>query len=123
MTCARLRNAALGVLNDPSMSLNDHGRRKIEMKIQKLKLKKKFSKIFRSEKKSKYFLCLGFVGLKRTSCRSETMCGILILNFNFEKFYLFFKGFPHFNRKYITNEEQWGPGIPLVGKRKQKYAN
>ena len=41
MTCARLRNAALGVLNDPSMSLNDHGRRKIEMKIQKLKLKKK----------------------------------------------------------------------------------
>ena len=79
--------------------------------------------MFRSEKKSKYFLCLGFVCLKRTSCRSETMCGILILNFNFEKFYLFFKSFPHFNRKYLTNEEQWGPGRPLVGKRKQKYAN
>ena len=38
MTCARLRNAASGVLIDPSISLNDHGRRKIKMKIQKLKV-------------------------------------------------------------------------------------
>ena len=33
-----LRNAASGVLNVPSISLDDHRRRKIKMKIQKLKV-------------------------------------------------------------------------------------
>ena len=64
MTCARLRNAALGVLNDPSMSLNDHGRRKIEMKIQKLKLKKKVFENFSKWKKVKIFSMSGICLLK-----------------------------------------------------------
>ena len=50
-----LRNAASGVLNVPSISLDDHRRRKIKMKIQMLKVEvgKKNRKFFEGSKKSK----------------------------------------------------------------------
>ena len=50
-----LRNAASGVLNVPSISLDDHRRRKIKMKIQKLKVEvgKKNRTFFEGSKRSK----------------------------------------------------------------------